>query len=103
MPSETYRLFRSAILARKQIVCIYRGKRRELCPHILGYKDGKEVALTYQFAGESNSTLPPDGEWRCLSLVQVSSARIRDGEWLTGDRHSAGQVCVAIVDLDVNR
>jgi hypothetical protein len=98
-----YRLFREAILTRKQITCIYHQHYRELCPHVLGYKDGQEKALTYQFAGESTSGLPPGGEWRCLVLAQVHSARLRDGEWHTGDRHSKTQACVDIVDLDVNR
>jgi hypothetical protein len=103
MPSPTYQVFRTAILGRKQITCIYRGKRRELCPHVLGTKGGQEKALAYQFAGESNSGLPPGGEWRCLRLVEVRDARARDGAWHTGSRHSTTQSCVDIVDVDVNR
>lgn len=103
MPSPTYRLFHTAIRGRKQLTCTYRGCYREICPHILGFKQGQEVALTYQFAGQSASRLPPGGEWRCLSLAQVRNARLRDGPWHTGARHSMTQACVDIVDLDVNR
>ena len=103
MPSATYHLFRMAILNRKQITCVYRERCRELCPHILGYKDGEETALTYQFGGQSNTALPPGGEWRCLSLGLVRDARIRDGDWHTGQHHGQTQACVDIVDLDVNR
>jgi hypothetical protein len=102
MPSRTYGLFRTAILGRKQITCTYRACYRELCPHVLGYKDGQEKALTFQFAGQSTSGLPPKGEWRCLSLAQVHDARIRDGAWHTGHRHTKTQACVEIVDVDVN-
>jgi hypothetical protein len=102
MPSATYKLFRTAIHGRKQITCIYRGLYRELCPHILGYKHGKEAALTYQFAGESASGLPADGEWRCLLLAEIRSPRLREGGWHTGTRHTATQACVDIVDVDVN-
>src|SRR5215471_12415944 len=35
--SETYRLFERAMIERKQIVCTYNGKRREVCPVILGH------------------------------------------------------------------
>jgi hypothetical protein len=45
MPSQTYLLFRAAILGRKQVTCLYRGKYRELCPHVLGTKSGQERAL----------------------------------------------------------
>src|SRR5438034_8485503 len=55
--SETYRLFEQAMLQRKQIVCVYKGERRELCPIILGHSQGEERALTYQFAGGSTSKL----------------------------------------------
>ena len=68
-PSEIYRLFEQAMIERKQIVCMYQGHRREVCPVILGHTQGQEQALTYQFAGESGSELPPGGEWRCLALA----------------------------------
>jgi hypothetical protein len=100
--SPTYQLFRTAILGRKRIACVYRGKRREICPHVLGTKDGQETALTYQFAGESNSDLPAGGEWRCLRLAEVRNPQLRDGDWHTGVGHSKRQACVDHVDVDVN-
>jgi hypothetical protein len=102
MSSSTYQLFRKAILGRKQITCTYQQRHRELCPHVLGRTDGQEKALTYQFAGESTSGLPRGGEWRCLSLAHVHDARMRDGAWHTGFRHTKTQVCVDVVDVDVN-
>ncbi|MDB5540471.1 MAG: hypothetical protein JWQ89_2198 [Devosia sp.] len=102
MPSATYELFRQAMAARKQILCTYRGRRRELCPVILGHTGGEEKALTFQFAGESNSRLPPGGEWRCLSLGMVSDVTLRDGPWHTGSGHAAPQACVDVVEFDVN-
>ena len=100
--SANYRLFRQAIFERRQITCIYNGKHRELCPIVLGYKGGKEKCLAYQFAGESTSTLPRGGEWRCLELAKVSNVRLRDGPWHEGRQHRKTQACVDIVDLDVN-
>jgi hypothetical protein len=102
VPSATYRLFREAIRARKQVTCTYRGLYRELCPHILGHKDGQETALTYQFGGRSSRGLPRAGEWRCLYLAEVRDPRIRAGRWHTGSRHSQTQACVDVVDVDVN-
>lgn len=103
MPSPTYELFRAAMAGRKQIVCTYGGRRREICLAILGHTDGEEKALAYQFAGETNSTLPPGGEWRCLTLSKVTDVRLRSGPWIAGDgRHLASQTCVEGVDFDVN-
>jgi hypothetical protein len=100
--SPTYRLFARAIVGRQQIVCVYEGHPRELCPIILGQSRGQEKALTYQFGGSSKSGLPPGGEWRCLFLAKVSDAALRDGAWHSGTRHAQPQGCVEIVDVDVN-
>ena len=53
---------------RKQILCTYNGRPRELYPVILGHSQGQEKALTYQFGGQSEKGLPPGGQWCCLWL-----------------------------------
>ena len=87
---------------RRQVVCLYGGRRREVCPVLLGHTRGAEKALVFQFAGESNSTLPPGGEWRCLTLAGVTVLELREGPWHTGRDHGEAQTCVAEVDYDVN-
>lgn len=101
-PSRNYELFREALLSGKQVVCRYKGFRRELCPVIIGHSDGKEKVLAYQFAGDSSSRLPPGGEWRCLDLFEVADAELRDGPWYEGTGHGTEQTCVKEVDLDIN-
>jgi hypothetical protein len=102
MSSLTYQSFAQAMAGRKQIVCEYEGHLRELCAVLLGHSKGREKALTFQFAGQSRSGLPPGGEWRCLWLAKVSNVRLRDGPWHTGSRHTEPQGCVEVVDLDIN-
>ena len=102
MPSQTYLLFEKALQLRKRIACMYGGYAREICPIILGHSQGEEKALTYQFAGQSRSGLPPRGEWRCLWLAKVRDVHLPDGPWISGDRHMQRQECVEQVDLDVN-
>jgi hypothetical protein len=100
MPSSTYTLFRNAILAEEQVVCTYSGRSRELCPHIIGTnKDGEEVVLAWQFAGESSGKLP---QWRCLKLANVRGARAQEGRWHEGGSHRTPQTCVSNIDLDIN-
>jgi hypothetical protein len=100
MPSSTYALFRNAILSEQQVVCSYEGRHRELCPHIIGVnKDGEEVVLAWQFAGESSGKLP---QWRCLRLTHVRGAHPRAGRWHAGGSHKTTQKCVADIDLDIN-
>ena len=101
MHSRTYDLFAEAMAARKPIVCMYKGYPRAICPIILGHTDGAEKALTYRFEG-SGSQGPVHGQWKCLSLADVSNAEMIDGPWRSGRRHSQSQSCVKDVDLDVN-
>ena len=102
MPSAVYEIFRQAMAQRTQVVCTYQGFRREICPIILGYSDGVEKALTFQFAGDSSSRLPSSGAWKCMFLAEVSSASLRDGRWHSGKSHQSSQTCVKVVDYDVN-
>ena len=100
MPSATYTLFRNAILGEQQVVCLYDGRTRELCPHIIGTnKRGEEVVLAWQFGGDSSGPLP---QWRCLKLANVSKARPRAGRWHEGRSHQKTQTCVSGIDLDIN-
>jgi hypothetical protein len=102
MPSATYRLFREAILNEKQVVCTYESYRRELCPLIVGYRNGEERVLAFQFAGQSSKPLPRGGDWKCFALAKVRGAKLRDGPWFEGGEHRAEQTCIDEVDLDIN-
>jgi hypothetical protein len=100
MPGATYALFRRAILGEQQVVCLYDGRIRELCPHIIGTnRRGEEVVLAWQFGGESSGPLP---QWRCLKLANVRNARTREGGWHEGGLHRSVQTCVNDIDLDIN-
>jgi predicted DNA-binding transcriptional regulator YafY len=100
MPSANYAIFRQAILAEQQVVCRYDGRKRELCPHIIGTnRSGEEVVLAWQFGGQSSGRLP---QWRCLRLANVRDARMREGRWHEGGSHRTEQTCVSEIDLDIN-
>ena len=97
----SYDVFRQAILSKQQVVCDYAGYQREVCPHVIGTKNGKPQVLTWQFAGGSNSGLPPGGMWRCMEISKVSNAQARPGDWHTGGQHTQPQTCVDQVDVEV--
>jgi hypothetical protein len=97
-----YDVIRDAIRNKRQVVAAYKGCVREMCPHAIGYnRHGEYQALFYQFAGESNSYLPPDGEWRCIPLSGLSDVTAREGAWFTGAGHTRPQTCVTIVHEEV--
>ena len=97
-----YEMFLKAIQEKQQVICTYNGLHREVCPHILGRgKGGESKCLTYQFAGHSSQGLPPKGEWRCLTLSDVSDVQLRPGDWHTGDSHKRPQTCVKVIEAEV--
>src|SRR5882672_5596152 len=100
--STVFTLFHRAILRRQHVTCEYKGHYREVCPYILGHKDGREAALVYQFGGTSSRGLPPEGEWRCLTISEVHGSAARDGQWHGNAKHSKTQRCVDVVFVDVN-
>lgn len=102
MPSANYQLFARALRERRPLACLYGGYRRVLCPVILGHTGDEEMALTYQFAGDSSSGLPRGGQWKCLRLARVENPQLQDGPWRTGASHGRPQACVETVDLDAN-
>jgi len=102
MPSETYRLIARAIRQRKQVLCMYGGFPRAVCPVMLGHRRGQERALTYQFAGGASTGLPPGGRWKCLDIAKMTDVELRSGRWHDGASHKLPQYCIDEVDLDIN-
>jgi hypothetical protein len=104
MPTSTFELVKQAIQKKQQVIALYKGLRREMCPHVVGWKGGREQALFYQFGGESSSGLDPDGSgnnWRCLFLDDLQIIEARDGAWHTAPNHSRRQPCVDEIAAEV--
>lgn len=73
-------LLTQAIREKRRVLATYDGHRREFCPHVLGYKDGVEVVLAYQFGG-SSSKGPVAGEWKCFTVSNLKGIAITSGDW----------------------
>ncbi|HUF55811.1 MAG TPA: hypothetical protein VMM55_04545 [Thermohalobaculum sp.] len=101
MAGNAYAVLRQAILDRSQVACIYKGLPREICPHVIGLKNGREKVLSYQFAGQSSKGLPPQGEWRCMFVDEITDAVGRAGEWHTSGPHTQPQTCVDQIDVEI--
>jgi hypothetical protein len=101
--SDVYELIRQATLARQQVVATYKGHRRELCPHVLGTKQGRRQALFFQFGGSSSSALPLGGEWRCIPVDALEEVVVQDGPWHTGVEHGLPETCVDEIDVEAPR
>jgi hypothetical protein len=103
---EIYGMIRQAIIDKDIVVVNYQGHVREMCPHVIGKKNGRLQAFLYQFAGESSKGLKPDGSpanWRCLCVDELSDVSIKKStrEWHTASNYSSVQTCVDEIDVEV--
>jgi hypothetical protein len=93
-------------MTRQQVVGHYGGYVRELCPHILGWKDGEARCLAYQFGGFSRSgpiTPGSPDNWRCLKVDELQDVQVRPGRWYSGRSHERTQRCIDVVDVDAEK
>ena len=73
---DIYELIKDAIINKKQVYADYDGYPRELCPHVLGTKNGVPQALFYQFGGSSSRGLKGDrSDWKCMILQKMKPPR----------------------------
>jgi hypothetical protein len=103
---QTHAQLRAAIVHRRPIAALYRGRRRLLCPHLLGWNRHRQLhVLCYQYGGDSESGLLPPGasdNWRCLVVENLSQVELLDGPWQTAQNHSRIQTCIQDIELDVD-
>jgi hypothetical protein len=103
---ETHAQIRSAIVHRRPIAALYRGRRRLLCPHLLGWNKRRRFqVLCYQYGGDSESGLQHAGasdNWRCLAVEKLSQVELLDAPWQTAENHSRPQTCIEEVELNVD-
>jgi len=86
--SSAYAVIRDAIRDKTPIAAMYRGHRRELCPHAVGWKDERRHVLCYQFGGHSSKGLEHDGSpenWRCMFVDEMTRVEAIEGDWHTAD------------------
>jgi hypothetical protein len=103
----SYALIRHAVLEKKTVRAIYRGLYCEMCPHLIGMRNGKGYALFYQFGGQSSSGPIQPGRstenWRCIEIADLSEVTIEDGPWHTASYSSKLKTCIDDLDAVVPR
>lgn len=102
--SNNYDLIAKAIKEKLQITAYYQGYYREMCPHALGSKNGRNQALFYQFGGDSSKGPVTPGSpfnWRCIPVDGLTDIILQLGKWHTAENHSRAQTCIDQVDIEV--
>lgn len=84
-------VLQAALTQRRPVRIGYHGHERVVCPHALGWKNGRAKALCYQTGGTtSTGPLPRDStqRWRSLFIDQIHDPTIIDGPWETADNYT---------------
>lgn len=97
-----YNKIKDAIRGKRALRVTFKGHIRDVCPHAIGHKNGIEKALMFQFAGYSSSGLPDAGDWRCMSVEDLSDIAELGSHWHTGENHTRQQTCIDNVDEEVD-
>lgn len=101
---DVYSLLKETILNKQQIHALYNGYHREMCPHVLGFKNGKQHCLFYQFGGESSQGPVLNGaseNWRCIPVEGLVNPRVVDGAWQTIRGSGGKQSCIDNIAVEV--
>jgi hypothetical protein len=101
---DVYSLLEQAILNKQQIHAFYNGYYREMCPHVLGFKNGKQHCLFYQFGGESSKGPVLNGaseNWRCIPIEGLINPQLVDGVWQTIHSSGGKQSCIDNIAVEV--
>jgi hypothetical protein len=96
---DAYSILAEAISSKQQVVARYHDQERVFSPHALGNKHGVPHVLVYQYAGGSQTGLPPGGEWRCLNVDELSDLRVEPGAWRTAPNVFNPQTCLDEIDV----
>lgn len=79
-----------ALRQRRPVHVAYHGHHRLVCPHALGFKNGRAKVLAYQTGGTtSTGPLPADPRqrWRSMFVDQIEHPTITHGRWRTADNY----------------
>ena len=96
----------AALRQRRPVLLSYHGRQRLVCPHALGWKNGRPMLLAYQTGGETTTgTLPSDPRrrWRCLFVDEVDQvvAEEPDSAWGTADNYNPSHPFNAIDEVTI--
>jgi hypothetical protein len=104
-PPAAWSILARALTERRPVRARYHGQERLLCPHLLGWKNGRAKVLAYQAGGAtSHGPLPAIAEqrWRSLFVDQIEAAVIvTDLPWESATNYSQRSNCVDRLELAV--
>jgi hypothetical protein len=75
-----WNVLHQALDQRRAVRAVYHDRLRVICPHALGWKNGRAKALVYQTAILGPHTHEPRG-WRSLFIDDIHDVALSDDPW----------------------
>jgi aminoglycoside phosphotransferase len=96
-------LLELAVMERRRVRLRYHGTDRVVCPHVLGWKNGRAKALLFQVAvtGQGAVADSPREHWRSMFVDEIEDAVVVEGNWETAENFSLSSNCVEVVGVAV--
>jgi hypothetical protein len=95
-----------ALAARLTVRARYHGHDRLLCPHVLGWKNGRAKVLAFQSDGTTSSgALSDDSQqrWRSLFVDEIEHASIAlETPWQSAHNYTPYSNCIDKLELAVD-
>jgi hypothetical protein len=83
----TWAVLHEALDVRRPVRARYHGRLRVLCPHAIGWKNGRAKVLAFQAAVIDAQSSDPVG-WRSLFVDEIEDAELSDDNWRTADNYT---------------
>ena len=105
-PPTTWACLEAALRQRRPVYLAYHGRQRVICPHALGWHNGRPMLLGYQTGGHtSTGALPADPRkrWRCFHVDEIDQIEAADPDspWGTADNYNHTHPFPAIDEVTI--
>lgn len=94
-----------ALNQRRTVRAYYHGRERILCPHALGWKNGRPKVLSLQAGGTtSRGPVPADPQqrWRSMFIDQIENPVITDDTWQTADNYLPHSNGIDDIEIEID-
>ena len=104
-PTTTWAALETALRQRRPVQVTYHNKQRTICPHALGWNNGRPKVLAYQVGGTTTQgTLPADPRqcWRSMFVDEIEDPIITDDPWQTADNYRRNFNGIDHVEVEID-
>ena len=82
-----WHVLHASLAERRPVRARYHGRLRVLCPHAIGWKNGRAKVLAFQTAVIDAASSDPVG-WRSMFVDEMEDVVISDDDWRTADNYT---------------